>query len=177
MNRGYEIYHLNEYVATAALGISTIVLGVNNADLKSQLSETSTVTEAPVTTTVKPQDMSKYRLPTSAVPASYDLYLYPDLKTGLFKGKVTAETTLKEATSSVVLHSNKLNVTDVTVDEEVAAFETDDVYELLIVRKRDGAQFSSGSKVTVTINFEGDMKNRIVGLYTSSYTNEEGQKR
>lgn len=34
-------------------------------------------------------EVSKYRLPKNARPLLYDLYLYPDLSTGLFKGRIT----------------------------------------------------------------------------------------
>ncbi|XP_063912999.1 aminopeptidase A-like isoform X2 [Zophobas morio] len=153
------------------------VLAVENADLKSQLDDENleVTTTAPVTE--KPVDMSKYRLPAVAAPTTYDLYLYPDLQTGLFKGKVSADTDITENTNSVVLHSNQLNINSVHIGEEEGVFEIDKDYELLSVRKRDGSNFEKDSKVKITVDFDGDMKNRIVGLYTSSYTNPEGQVR
>lgn len=75
--------------ATVAFGISTIVLGVENADLRSEIDDLKSVTTAaPETTTETPDDMSKYRLPTTVKPLVYDLYLYPDLDTGLFSGRM-----------------------------------------------------------------------------------------
>ena len=155
-------------VATVAFAIATIVLAVENADLKSQLDDENleVTTTAPVTE--KPVDMSKYRLPAVAAPTTYDLYLYPDLQTGLFKGKVSADTDITENTNSVVLHSNQLNINSVHIGEEEGVFEIDKDYELLSVRKRDGSNFEKDSKVKITVDFDGDMKNRIVGLYTSS---------
>jgi glutamyl aminopeptidase len=178
--------------ATAAFGISTIVLGVNNADLRSQLDviPTTTTTITTTTTTVtppstteeptvteNPENMSKYRLPTSAVPAKYDLYLFPDLVYGVFRGKVTAQTNIRETTNEIVMHSNQLNINEVFVNENLGSFEVDQQYELLTVRKTDGSEFSQGSVVNITVDFDGDMKNRIVGLYTSSYTNAVGDVR
>jgi glutamyl aminopeptidase len=176
--------------ATAGFGLSTIVLGVNNADLRSQLDVIPTTTTTPTTTTAtppstteeptvteNPEDMSKYRLPTSAVPAKYDLYLFPDLVYGLFRGKVTAQTNIRETTNEIVMHSNQLNINEVFVNENLGSFEVDQQYELLTVRKTDGSEFSQGSVVNITVDFDGDMKNRIVGLYTSSYTNAVGDVR
>jgi glutamyl aminopeptidase len=176
--------------ATAGFGISTIVLGVNNADLRSQLdviptttTTTTTTTATPPSTTEEPtvtenpENMSKYRLPTSAVPAKYDLYLFPDLVYGLFRGKVTAQTNIRETTNEIVMHSNQLNINEVFVNENLGSFEVDQQYELLTVRKTDGSEFSQGSVVNITVDFDGDMKNRIVGLYTSSYTNAVGDVR
>jgi glutamyl aminopeptidase len=178
--------------ATAGFGISTIVLGVNNADLRSQLDEIPTTTTTTTTTTTaaspsstteeptvteNPENMSKYRLPTSAVPTKYDLYLFPDLLTGLFRGKVTAMTNIQETTNEIVMHSNQLNINEVFVNDNLGSFEVDQQYELLTVRKTDGSEFSQGSVVNITVDFDGDMKNRIVGLYTSSYTNAVGDVR
>lgn len=78
--------------ATVAFGISTIVLAVHNADLRSQVddlktAEPSATTETPTATTEATDDMSKYKLPTTVKPIVYDLYLYPDLNTGLFSGR------------------------------------------------------------------------------------------
>ncbi|XP_064214193.1 aminopeptidase A isoform X3 [Tribolium castaneum] len=202
---------VNNYLsqATTALGISTIVLGVKNADLKTQLEEktttasevnkttsivTTTTTKIPTTTTTTtttstttattttttteaPPDMSKYRLPGNAIPTIYDLYLYPDLKTGLFKGKVTAQTDIVATTNEVIMHNNKLNVNQVLIYDQPGTFELDQKYELLTVRKLDGSQFLKGSSVNITVDFDGDMKNRIVGLYKSSYTNPAGEQR
>lgn len=187
-------------VATAAFGISTIILGVENADLKTQLDEKNTIeiinktttptttteivtktttstTSFPTTTTEPPPDMSKYRLPSTAAPISYDLYLYPDLKTGLFKGQVIAKTNIIETTSEIVMHNNKLSVSKILIDKQPGTFELDQKYELLTIKKLDGSVFLKGSVVNVTADFDGDMKSRIVGLYTSSYTNPAGQQR
>lgn len=169
-------------VASAAFGISTVVLGVQYSNLVARTDTSNSPNPATVitsTTTDNPaddDDMTKYRLPTSVAPVSYDLYLYPNLDTGLFTGTVTAEAKVSSATDSIVLHNNKLNITSVLVDGSTASFEVDPSYELLTVRKSDGSGFEASTVCSVVIAFEGDMNDRIVGLYKSSYTNEDGDK-
>lgn len=119
-------------------------------------------------------DLSKYRLPTNVKPSVYDLYLYPDLETGLFKGKIVITADILEPTSTLVLNSNKLNITSATFQGEPADVKTETKYEIITISKRDGNNFTTSSGTTLTIDFSGDMKNRIVGLYTSRYTSEEG---
>lgn len=167
--------------ATAAFTISTIVLAVDNNNLRSELDEqqnseeTSPTTESS-TTTEAPADMTKYRLPSTAKPSVYDLYLYPDLQTGDFSGKIIIDLEVLEATNAIVLHSNLLTIDSVSYGDGNAATATLDAdYELLEIRRADGLQFSPGQE-NVTIEFSGDMKNRIVGLYTSSYTDDRGDR-
>lgn len=171
-------------LATSGFLISTIVLGVQNADLNKEIDEkdellkltTTSTTEAPTDAPVteEPIDMAKYRLPTNARPQSYDLYLYPDLVTGLFRGVISADISILETTKEVVLHNNKINIDKVSIDGVQGTFELDEKFELLTIRKNQNGDFVPSNSVNITIEFNGDMKNRIVGLYTSSYTNAQG---
>lgn len=146
-------------------------------------------TALPTTTEPSPADMNKYRLPTNIKPAVYDLYLYPDLQTGmskhfykyscfctinfagLFKGSVIISLAISGEASSIVLHSNGLNITKVLVNEEQANFNVESAYEIVTITRIDGSNFTSASDV-LSIEFNGDMRNRIVGLYTSSYSSD-----
>lgn len=178
---------------TGAFAISTIVLAVDNKNLRSDLDEknsegstTSTpVTETTPTTptettpsipTTPAPDMAKYRLPTSAKPLVYDLSLFPNLVTGNFSGKIAIDLQVLEETNSIILHSNGLTITDVTFGAGEKAVSTlDPTYERLEIRKESGLRFEEGNE-TITILFEGDMKNRIVGLYTSNYVDSRGTR-
>lgn len=79
-------------------------------------------------------------------------------------------------TDRVVVHSKNLNIDSVKINNENSAFEIDEVYELLTIRKTDKSNLQVGG-ATVQIEFNGDMKNRIVGLYTSSYKGAGGENR
>lgn len=174
--------------ATTAFGISTITLGVQKSNLTDELDEckealttttetTTTTTEATTTTDPSDEDdMSKYRLPAGIVPNSYDLYLYPYLESGTFSGKVTISLNVTETRGSVVLHSNKLNITSASIDGIAGTFEVDENYELLTVFAENQGNIETGVR-SLTIEFDGDMTNRIVGLYKSTYTNGNHESR
>lgn len=79
-------------------------------------------------------------------------------------------------TESVVLHSKNLTIDSVKIGNETGSFTLDPEYELLTIKRVDSSQFNVGN-TTVEIEFNGDMKNRIVGLYTSSYKGANNEKR
>lgn len=68
-------------VTSASFAIATIVLGVENTNLRDKINELENQNHSSNSNT-----MSKYRLPETVKPQLYDLYLYPNLTTGLFKG-------------------------------------------------------------------------------------------
>lgn len=167
--------------ATTAFGIATITLGVQKSNLSDDLDQCREAQENTTTTTPEPPsndedvDMSKYRLPSGIVPKNYDLYLYPYLESGTFEGEVTITLDVTEAKTSVVLHNNKLNITKVSIDDDDdASFDIDDKYELLTVYAGNKQTIGTGER-RLKINFEGDMTNRIVGLYKSTYVNENDE--
>lgn len=172
-------------IAATTFGISTIVLGVQKSNLTDDLNEckdTQLTTTTTTTTTQPPEDpndeddMSKYRLPTGVVPKSYDLYLYPYLEKGTYKGEVTITLDVTEPKTSVALHNNKLNVTKVAIDDKEATFQIDEKHELVTVYAGNQSTIQSGERL-LKINFEGDMTSRITGLYKSTYVNENNEIR
>ncbi|CAH1127177.1 unnamed protein product [Ceutorhynchus assimilis] len=132
---------------------------------------TTTSTTMPSTTKTPTVDVSKYRLPTTVKPTLYDLFLYPDFATGLFNGTVIVSLQISEPTDTIVLHTNGLNITSVSVKGEQANFDVEKLYEIVTITRKNGLKFTTLFD-TLSIEFNGDMKNRIVGLYTSSYTNQ-----
>ncbi|KAL1492044.1 hypothetical protein ABEB36_012545 [Hypothenemus hampei] len=118
-------------------------------------------------------DMSKYKLPTIVRPSLYQLYLYPDLSTGLFSGTVNVSLEISESTQNIILNSNGLTISSVSVDSESVDYSLEPEYERISITKKDGGYFNTSTQ-NLVIEFNGDMTNRIVGLYTSSYTGTDG---
>lgn len=92
---------------------------------------------------------------------------------GLFRGNVTVKLSLSEPVNTLVIHSNGLNITRVNVNDEEANFQLDAPYEIITITKKDESTFTTSTD-SLAIEFNGDMKNRIVGLYTSSYKSKKG---
>ncbi|XP_017845078.2 LOW QUALITY PROTEIN: glutamyl aminopeptidase [Drosophila busckii] len=117
-----------------------------------------------------------YRLPTALEPTHYELYLHPDLATGNFTGQERITINVKQATSQIILHSHKLTLTSVYVlSREVENFRLDTERELLIIDMKQ--PLAADGTITLGIIFEGQMLNKLVGLYTSNYKTATGQQR
>ncbi|XP_031332735.1 glutamyl aminopeptidase-like isoform X3 [Photinus pyralis] len=166
---------LQVYVLSCtALIVSTSVLSVQKSTLISELkrceNETGELTTMPPT----PIDPEGYRLPSHIKPDSYNLSLSPNLKDGTFKGEVDIKVNVREDSSEMRIHSKGLTIKSVSIDGKSANFTENTAYEVLIIKLRQG-MISKGLR-DVRIVYEGDMKNRIVGLYASSYPGKDGSK-
>lgn len=123
-----------------------------------------------------PSKMSKHRLSSEVLPKAYDLYLNPELDTGEFTGKVSILVEVLKDVDAIVLNSKMLDVVKVSINNVEGVFETDDAFELLTIYA-DGKQIIQKGSKTVTIEYRASMKNKIVGLYLSTYNNSEGTRR
>ncbi|XP_044761271.1 glutamyl aminopeptidase isoform X3 [Coccinella septempunctata] len=119
-----------------------------------------------------PRDMSMHRLPDVARPEHYDLYLYPNLENGTFTGKVNITVKLKD-TGVITLHSKNLTIKSVKSDQAPVNFYLYIDYELLLIQRDDEKPFHNGTS-SLEIEFEGTMKNKLVGLYKSTYKGKKG---
>ncbi|XP_031335300.1 glutamyl aminopeptidase-like isoform X2 [Photinus pyralis] len=134
-----------------------------------------TTTVAPEQTTTVAPDLSGYRLPSHIVPKSYDLTLYPNLEDGTFRGVVKIKVYVQIDSSEIRIHSKGLKIDKVLIDGIASSVEENKIYELLMLSKPNAAVIQKGNR-DIQIDYSGDMKNRIVGLYTSSYIAEGGKK-
>ncbi|XP_055614928.1 aminopeptidase A isoform X2 [Toxorhynchites rutilus septentrionalis] len=143
--------------------------------------ETSTTTipttTALVTTTEAPP--IDYRLPEDNAPLHYDLWLYPQLEAGTFLGKVTIDVETKKETDRIVMHSYLLNVTRVSINClngtcGYGGFEMDEERDFLTFKII--GTLKPGFVTKVTIEFTGQMDGKIVGLYSSTYTGNDGKR-
>ncbi|KAG5887715.1 hypothetical protein JTB14_020018 [Gonioctena quinquepunctata] len=157
---------------TAALSISTILLGVENVLLKAKVKEVQSTIMLPGDNSSK--EMLKYRLPNNLKPVLYDLYLFPDLKSGLYEGRVKVHVHISSETKNIQLHSKSLTINSVRFDTNYVSYNLDEKYDLLIITNSDDSEFPIGSAV-LEIEFKGDMKKKTIGLYTSSYKNASGE--
>lgn len=188
-------------LALTAFTVSTIVLAVQKANLKSDLKDAqekldlleagfTTSTAGPTTsstssssgteepgTTAAPEEKIDYRLPNTLKPIHYDLYLFPNIETGEFSGQETITITVLEATDKIVLHSLNLNISSYSLQNtgsntlEIQEVSFDSVREFLVFQLSE--ELPQGREVQLHIGFEGSMANKIVGLYSSSYLKED----
>lgn len=110
------------------------------------------------------------------MPTHYEVYWHPDLDTGNFTGQETISITVAEATNQIVLHSYLLEITSVYVlNREVDNFVLDVERQFLIITLT--TELAVGASITLGIIFNGQMKDKLFGLYSSTYLNEAGALR
>lgn len=107
-------------------------------------------------------------------PKHYKLKLVPDLMSKTFNGAVTITVQVMEYTNSIILHSNKLEISNVTVSrssERIRIISTDfikDKRELFIVNFK---QEISRGFYDIFMEFNGRLDKEIVGFYASKLKN------
>lgn len=127
-------------------------------------------------------------------PIAYDLWLNPNLKTGIFSGSTDIALNITAPTKLIKLHSHKLHILELQVvagDEKIISvskhnsytdppqkywrmhfqsrFELNERGEFLEIYLNE--EIAPAASYTLHIRFEGDLTNRIVGLYKSVYKN------
>lgn len=117
-------------------------------------------------------------MPSALKPISYNLYLHPDIETGHFTGQEKIVISVLEETSQIILHSNKLEISSVYMLEtgyDVDSYSLDTEREFLVINMKTPLQ--PNTRVNLGIIFKGEMLNKIVGLYSSTYITPENERR
>jgi len=122
-----------------------------------------------------------HRVPKETLPLHYDVYLHPDLDTGLFSGRVTIHLAVSEPMNFLVVHIKNINISTT----ELRSLETNATVPLADTFHYEPNQFwvlRCSSEIpkgnySVHMVFTGSMENKLKGFYKSVYTNAAGQKR
>ena len=119
-----------------------------------------------------------YRLPKSVRPTDYHITIDPDVETETFTGSVIIDAVVDEAVDEVVLNSDSLVIGEasiVTDDGSALACEhrLDTDHERLTLIP--GQPLEPG-QVKIQISFNGVFNDKLVGLYASSFTDDDGKK-
>lgn len=121
---------------------------------------------------VRCQNSVNYRLPTSVAPSIYDLHISVDLENLKFNGSETIYVDARQPTSTIELHLLDLFVDDVQVSDGANAIPiTSQTYnsETQIYRIALGQSLTAERGYEVKIDFNGDIRDDMKGLYRSSY--------
>ncbi|XP_017144401.1 glutamyl aminopeptidase [Drosophila miranda] len=169
--------------AVAAFATATVVVAVQNAKLEADLRDVQEKIDIYKELDVRPtlqrerrDDIIDYRLPTALLPKHYELYWHPDLDTGTFTGQEKITIDVVEATNQIILHSYLLDVTNVYVlNREVVEYVLEVERQLLIITLTEDLVVDSS--ITLGILFNGNMTDKLVGLYSSTYKSEAGDQR
>lgn len=121
------------------------------------------------------EDQKAYRLPSNAIPESYELNLIPNLSGDFrFTGNVTIKVLITEQTNNIVLHSHKLDIRSVTVTRNSRVLESSyllqPVTQLLNITLK--ASLDPETRCFIAIEFEGVLNDDLVGFYRSKYVSK-----
>src|SRR6266511_3183474 len=118
----------------------------------------------------------EYRLPTTVVPARYDLRLEPDLDAATFTGEETVSVTVTEPVTEVVLNAVELLIQSVAVEgADGVALQGSVALEGEAERARllFPAPVEPG-EWRLRLSFTGVLNDRLHGFYRSTYKDAAG---
>jgi len=107
-------------------------------------------------------------LPTDVIPVKYNLHLTPNFNTLTFKGDEIIDVQVKNATTTVVLHSNDIKIESATfvgVGDAVVTVQDKEQTATLVFP----ASLPTGTG-KLHIKYEGNLNDQMVGFYRSKVT-------
>ncbi|RVE74836.1 hypothetical protein OJAV_G00026210 [Oryzias javanicus] len=152
----------------------------------------STSTPLPPTTPFIPKEpWDHYRLPTSLIPVSYNITLWPRLEPNAdgvyaFTGRSAVVFRCATATDLIIIHCNKLNLTSLRGHlaelSGLGGAAVPDIQrtwlvvrtEFLVVQLR--GRLTAGASYILKTEFQGELADDMEGFYRSEYT-EDGVKK
>ncbi len=119
-------------------------------------------------------------LPATVRPTLYDLTLRPDLTNFTFSGEETIDVTITQATNSIVLNSDEIEVQETLLTladgSTVTPSSTDFDAKEETVSFGFGDELSPGT-ASLYIKFTGDLNDKLRGFYRSKYTDADGNEK
>lgn len=113
-------------------------------------------------------------MPRDIIPLNYRLTLSPETSEKVFNGLIIILVNVKKPTQRIILHSNKLNITNITVQRNessllIKSFEiTTDDREFLFIDLNN--ELKEGI-YDIAIEFWGRLDDGIIGFYGSTLKN------
>ncbi|MGH0164818.1 UNVERIFIED_CONTAM: hypothetical protein FKN15_047879 [Acipenser sinensis] len=187
-------------ILLAAASIATIIaLAVVYSNEKAKNTESVTPTDDPATTgdtaptkpsstTSPPQKpWNKIRLPDSLKPLDYDVKLWPRLTPNtdglyIFTGESTIIFECVKATSLILIHSKKLNLTEQVQLSEYAGSTPPAITNSMMVKETEflvielNSNLETGKTYSLFTKFVGELADDLAGFYRSEYM-EDGVKK
>lgn len=117
-----------------------------------------------------------FRLPATIRPTLYNLYLHPDLKTKTFSGNVKIHLEITKPTNFIPVHIKLLNITKTDLfkknpegNNSVIEIKQSFEYRKFEYWVTETVNDLEAGDYILDFNFTGNLANRIVGFYQSSY--------
>jgi len=122
---------------------------------------------------------SNVRLPEHLIPLHYDLYLHPDLETGLFTGQVTIHIEARKTSDYLLAHTKDLDITHTELKNSAGSLvpiqSTFEFHKNEFWVVQPEFALPSGN-YSLRLEFNGNLTKGITGFYKSVYSNAKGEK-
>ena len=123
---------------------------------------------------------SPYRLPENVRPTAYRLALTPDLENFEFKGNVSIDIDVAEATGRIMLNAAELQIASASISDAYGTGLT--ATGILLDEKRERAYLTfpreiAEGRATLSIEFSGILNDQLRGFYRCRYTDADGADR
>ncbi|XP_076055525.1 puromycin-sensitive aminopeptidase isoform X1 [Oratosquilla oratoria] len=120
------------------------------------------------------------RLPQSIQPKHYDITLQPNLTKCIFKGWQTIDLEVKEPTAKVQLNTLDLTLSEVKLTLESGETITPLSTDISVPNETVSFTFDQTlpkGPAQLSMNFEGELNDKMKGFYRSNYTSVSGEER
>ena len=119
-------------------------------------------------------------LPTAVRPTLYDLTLRPDLQKFTFSGEETIDISITEATNSIVMNSDEIEVQETRLTLTDGSIVTPASIDF--DAKEETVTFTFVDKLlpsdaSLYIKFTGELNDKLRGFYRSKYTDADGNEK
>ncbi|KAJ1942615.1 hypothetical protein GGF37_003037 [Kickxella alabastrina] len=123
------------------------------------------------------------RLPTTVTPTHYDIYLHPDIDSGIVTGSVTIDATINEPTSVITLHAKSITIDEVILrksDRQKQQLCTTDAHAIEYTEHMETVTIHlqaelPPSNVQIVIYFTNRLRESMYGMYRSKYRDHRGR--
>ncbi|XP_075037438.1 endoplasmic reticulum aminopeptidase 1-like [Mixophyes fleayi] len=126
---------------------------------------------------------NNFRLPSDVIPLHYDLLIHPNLTTLTFSGLAKIRIAVIQQTSSIILHSKHLTITETSVERKIGSnLLQQDLFllehpmnEQIALQAAD--PLIPGENYTLYIAYNANLSHSFRGFYKGTYKASDGEIR
>ncbi|MBZ0188499.1 MAG: ERAP1-like C-terminal domain-containing protein [Candidatus Obscuribacterales bacterium] len=123
-----------------------------------------------------------FRLPKGIIPSAYKIFIEPDLENKQFSGEESVFFVVEKPVDEIILNANQLEIADAELTSVSRGHGEWLSPEIVIDEKRQIVRFRfkkklKADKYELRLKFAGQLSDKLVGFYYSSYKDDSGKIR